>query len=293
VLRRLDADILCLQEVNAQEIAGERELSALEAVLAGTSYDRFHRAASKTSYGKLADVHNLVTLSRWPIAAHRCIHHHLVSPPLYRSVTAVPGLERPVPIEWDRPLLQAAIELPGDRLLHVINLHLRAPLAAAVSGQKLAPFVWRTVGGWAEGFYLAAMKRTGQALEARLLVDALFDREPDALIAIAGDLNAEARETPVRAIYGDVEDTGNPALASRALSLLENEVPSERRYSVIHHGLKLMLDHVLVSQALKQLHQQADILNDALLDEYFGWLKGMQPRDSFHAPVVADFDFPV
>ena len=234
LLRRLDADVLCLQEVNAQEIAGRntRQLSALDAVLTGTSYEHFHRAASQTSEGKLTDVHNLAILSRWPIVGHRRLRHDLVSPPLYRFATATPTCEGPSPIEWDRPLLQAAISLPGGRSLHVINLHLRAPLAAAVPGQKLAPFVWRTVGGWAEGFYLAAMKRTGQALEARLAVDALFDCEPDAFIAVAGDLNAEAHETPVRAICGDVEDTGNPALASRALSLLENEVPSDRRYSV-------------------------------------------------------------
>jgi endonuclease/exonuclease/phosphatase family metal-dependent hydrolase len=292
VLRRLDADVLCLQEVNAQEIAGcrTRRLSALDAVLAGTSYEHFHRATTENSEGKLSDVHNLVILSRWAIVDRRRLRHDLVSPPLYRAATALPKPERPDPVEWDRPLLQVAIALPGGRLLHVINLHLRAPLAAAVPGQKLAPFVWRTVGGWAEGFYMAAMKRAGQALEARLAVEALFDRDPDALIAIAGDLNAEARETPVRAIYGNIEDTGNPALADRALSLLENEVPRERRYSVVHHGLKLMLDHVLVSQALRRLHHHADILNDTLLDEYFAWLKGIQPRDSFHAPVVADFD---
>lgn len=294
VLRRLDADVLCLQEVNAQEIAGSsaRELTALDAVLAGTPYDRFHRATTQTSRGKLADVHNLVTLSRWPIQEHRQIRHDLVSPPRYRLATAIPSSDRLIPAEWDRPLLYAAISLPGDQRLHVINLHLRAPLAAVVPGQKLAPFVWRTVGGWAEGFYLAAMKRAGQALEARLLVDSLFDRDPDALIAIAGDLNAEARETPVRALYGNVEDTGNPAIANRALSLLENDVPSDRRYSVLHHGLKLMLDHLLVSQTLQRLYRRADILNETLMDEYVAWLKGVQPLDSFHAPIVADFDLP-
>lgn len=294
VLRRLEADILCLQEVNAQEVAGSktRQLEALDAVLAGTPYDRFHRVTTQTSHGRLANVHNLVILSRWPIVEHRHLHHDLVSPPLYRSATATPKSDRPSAVEWDRPLLYATIALPHGGRLHVINLHLRAPLAAVVPGQKLAPFVWRTVEGWAEGFYLAAMKRTGQALEARFLIDRLFDAESEALIAVAGDLNAEARETPVRAIHGDVEDTGNPALASRALSLLENDVPSDRRYSVLHHGLKLMLDHLLVSQALKRLHRRADIVNDALMDEYFAWLKGVQPCDSFHAPIVADFEIP-
>jgi hypothetical protein len=52
------------------------------------------------------------------------------------------------------------------------------------------------------------------------------------------------------------------------------------------------LDHVLVSQALEPLHRHADILNDTLLDQYFAWLRDLQPYDSFHAPVVADVDLP-
>jgi hypothetical protein len=174
----------------------------------------------------------------------------------------------------------------------VINLHLRAPLAAVVAGQKAAPFVWKSVAGWAEGFYLAAMKRTGQALEARLYVDSLFDREPNALIAVAGDLNAESRETPVRAVYGHPEDTGNETLSGRVMTLVENDIPRDRRFTVLHHGQRIMLDHVLVSPALKAAQRRAEIVNEGLMDEYFAFMEGVQPAGSFHAPVVAEFELP-
>lgn len=292
LLCRVDADVLCLQEVNAQETEKRqpRSFAALDAVLASTPYASFHRGDSGGAGGP-RDLHNLVTLSRWPIAEQRAIRHELVAAPVYRPVTASPAAAV-MEVTWDRPFLYTAVGLPDGRRLHALNLHLRAPLAAFVPGQKLAPFVWKTVGGWAEGFYLATMKRSGQALEARLFVDRLFDRDPDALVAVAGDLNAEARETPVRAIYGDPEDTGNQALAGRALSPIETAFPEARRFSVLHHGLKLMLDHLMVSPQLKRAYRAVDILNEALPDEYFAWAKGMEIAGSFHAPVVADFDLP-
>jgi endonuclease/exonuclease/phosphatase family metal-dependent hydrolase len=292
LLRRLDADVLCLQEVNAQETAKRRprQFAALDVLLQGTPYATYHRAASTGPGGGPVDVHNLVTLSRWPIAEQRQIRNDLVGAPRYRLVTASPAADAEQEVTWDRPLLYTAIALPDGRRLHVLNLHLRAPLAAFVPGQKLAPFVWKSVAGWAEGYYLAAMKRTGQAVEARLFVDRLFDADPDALIAVAGDLNAEARETPVRALYGDPEDTGNEALAERALTPIETAIPKDRRFSVLHHGLKLMLDHLMVSARLKAAHRAVDIFNDALPDEYLAWVNGERIAGSFHAPVVADFD---
>jgi hypothetical protein len=36
-----------------------------------------------------------------------------------------------------------------------------------VPGQKAEPFAWKTVSDWAEGFFAAAVKRAGQALELR------------------------------------------------------------------------------------------------------------------------------
>ncbi len=292
-LLRLKADVLCLQEVNGQRPpgGGPRRLLALDRLLAGTPYEGFQRAASsrvsspKEGADRGADaVHNLVILSRAPILATEELRHHLVEPPAYRPKTARPAVEREQAIEWDRPILGAAIELPGARRLHVVNLHLRAPLAAPVPGQKKDSHTWRSVSGWAEGFFLATVKRAGQALETRLFIERIFDRDARALVAVCGDFNAEERQTPLRTIRGDPADTGNPALEARALVPLERTLPASQRFSVVHGGHKEMLDHVLVSRALLDCYRHAEIHNEGLADE----LSDAGPA-SHHAPLVAEF----
>jgi endonuclease/exonuclease/phosphatase family metal-dependent hydrolase len=287
LLVNLHADILCLQEVNAQREGsrGSRRFAALAQVIAGTDYQDYHLAHSG-AVGGPADVHNLVVLSRFPILSSRRLHHDLVPPPGWTPsrATAAPAPE----IRWDRPLLHVAVEAGLGRPLHLVNLHLRAPVAAPVKGRKLEPFVWAEVPAWAEGYYIAAMKRTGQALEARLLVDALFDADPQALVLVAGDLNADAGESPVRLLLADDEDTGNEALAARRLTALEAMVAAGQRYTVLHRGRRLLLDHLLASPALAALCRGVTIPNQALADEYYGWLADLPERGSYHAPVVAE-----
>lgn len=291
-LLRLRADVLCLQEVNAQkpDDKGPRVLAALDALLHGTSYGDFERLSIERPGGKGgADKHNLVILSRFPVIEHEQIRHQLVAPPRHRVVTAAPSEPAPRPVEWDRPFLHGVLALPGQRRLHVLNLHLRAPLAAPVAGQKLAPFVWKSTGGWAEGFFLAAIKRAGQALEARLLVDRLLDSDPEALIAVCGDFNADEYEVPTRILKAAEDDTGNGDLAGRMLIALERSVPPPGRYSVVHHGRPQMLDHILVSRSLFGWYRGTEIHNEDLGDEAQSSRTVRHAPDSFHAPLVAGF----
>ena len=210
-----------------------------------------------------------------------------------------------------------------------MNLHLRAPLAAYIEGQKSQAFVWNSVGGWAEGYFLAAVKRAGQALEARLVIERIFDRDPAALIVVAGDFNAEEREVPLRLLASDVEDTGNGRLAQRTLALIgqcvldhlmvsralmasyraieihnemlgdelvaytliEHTLPNSQRFTVIHRGQRLMLDHLMVSRALMASYRAIEIHNEMLGDELVAYTLVDAAPDSYHAPVVATFEF--
>src|SRR6188508_1718436 len=89
-LERIAADILCLQEVNGQHVAGapERRLVALDMLLRGTRYETYNRAATSGPTGRgVASVHNLVTLSRYPIGRQREVRHQHVPPLLYRYVS--------------------------------------------------------------------------------------------------------------------------------------------------------------------------------------------------------------
>lgn len=291
-LERLDADIVCLQEVNGQHVAGapERQLAALDQLLAGTRYAGFERAATTAASGKgVADVHNLVTLSRYPILSQRQVKHDLVPPLAVAEVTATPRSPEPVPATFERPLLVTGHDLGRGRVLTVINLHLRAPRAAAIPGQKQAAFVWRSIGGWAEGFYVSALKRTGQALELRLTVDGLLAEDPDRLLAVAGDFNCEDHETPLKVIVGAPEDTGNADLASGSLVVLDRGLDGDRRWSVLHYGRPQMLDHILVSRALSGLARGIEVHNEALGDEAVAYGKKLSPAGSYHAAVVATF----
>ncbi len=289
-LDRLQADVLCLQEVNGQHVAGGtgRELTALTRLLDGTGYRDFHLAAGAGKGGKgVADVQNLVILSRWPAREIEVLRHHLVPPLPYRSLTAEPATARDLTLAWDRPLLHAVFDLPSVGPLHVVNLHLRSPLASPIPGQKLNADTWGSLAGWAEGYFTATLKRSGQALEARLLVERLFDAEPEALVAVCGDLNAGEEETPSRILQARVEDSGNPALADRALEALEGRLPEPRRFTVLHGGHRRMLDHILCSQQLAACCRGVEADNDDLADETE--MAEDDPRSN-HAPLIADFD---
>lgn len=268
LLEALEADILCLQEVNSQKRRGRRpQLAALDRLLEGTRYADYDRVETQSRSGfRPLDVHNLVTLSRFPIAESGQLLNGLVPAPSYRRSTAEPRPLRAEPVRWDRPLLYAAHELGKGRTLWTVNLHLRAPIAAFVPGQKLPDGGWRAVPPWAEGFLLAAIKQCGQALEARLLIERLLDADPQAWIAVCGDFNAERSEMPVRLVEAAPEDTGNPALADRQMHIL-GESATPVAHTVIHAGRRMRPDHIMASTALAKRFQAMRALNESITDD--------------------------
>lgn len=294
-LRRLDADVLCLQEVNGQKPPGEktRRLQALDLVLRGTEYEKFHRVHTvREETGGAFDAHNLVTLSRFPIGDVNQVQHSHVPAISYRFISA-PASEPATEIRWERPLLHTTIQIPGGNRLHVINLHLRAPIASPVPGAKLSALTWRDTSSWAEGYYLAELKRSGQALEARLLTDSILDREREAAIVVCGDFNAELHETALQILLASPEDTGNRGLAWRALVPLEGPNTDESQYTVLIAGRRIMLDHILASARLALACRRISIDNGALLDAAENPdLISLRPG-SYHAPVVAEFQLDI
>lgn len=291
-LERIAADIVCLQEVNGQHVPGheERRLVALDRLLEGTPYQHYARATTTGPGGRgVADVHNLVTLSRFPIIAHRQVRHEFVSPPQHTSIMAEPGGGEQVPVRFDRPLLLTQIALPDGSPVSVINLHLRASLASPIAGQKAGPFAWRTVGGWAEGFFVSTVKRAAQALELRLLVEQMLREEPASLIAVAGDFNAEDFGATLRLVVASEEDLGASELSAHSLVVLDRAIAADRRWSVLHHGREQMLDHILASRALYGRFRHIEVHNEGLGDEALGYGKAIHSAASYHAPVVAEF----
>ena len=295
-LERLEADVLCLQEVNGQHLAGqrERELTALDHLLHGTAYAHYNRTVTAGPHGQgVGDVHNLVTLSRLPLVSNRQVRHEFVRPVQHFLQTAETSMSGYKPVKFDRPVLLTEFDMGHGRRLAIINLHLRAPLASTIAGQKVSPFVWKSVGGWAEGYFLSSIRRTAQALEVRLLVERLLAENANRLIAIAGDFNAEDHETPLKIAVGAEEDTGNGDLSAQSFIVLDRAIAADRRWSVLHHGRPQMLDHILASRSLYGHFRSIEVHNEALGDEAVGYAKVSRPPGSYHAPLVADFSFDI
>lgn len=289
-LERLRADILCLQEVNAREHAdGSRDLDHLVQLLDGTDYASFERATTRGVRGKIMDKHNMVVLSRFPISAHRQVRHDLVPPARYRSVTGEKASEEKA-IEWERPIQLVTVEVAPGWPLHVLNAHFRSRLASFIAGRKTGPFSWSRAEAWAEGAFLSTIKRNGQALEARLLIDQLFDADEDSLIAVCGDLNAEADEVAIEIVRADTDNTGNPKLAGRVLALLHAAGDPSSNVSMLYHGRGLRPDHILVSRPLLGWYRRLEVHNELLHDEAVSLATGAPSAESWHAPVVASFE---
>ena len=90
-LVRLNADILCLQEIHGQEREGQpRALWALKKLIAGTIYSDFNLACTETSAKQVYDKRNLVVLSHYPILETRQVHNQYVDNLMYRRITASP-----------------------------------------------------------------------------------------------------------------------------------------------------------------------------------------------------------
>jgi endonuclease/exonuclease/phosphatase family metal-dependent hydrolase len=290
-MKRINADILCLQEVHGQEIPGEsRQLLALNKLLRTTEYADYDIISTKTTNNEVYDVRNLVIISKFEILEHNQYRHDFTSKPAYKKVTSDPLEPGPDDVTWERPVLYAKIKVSNNTNLHLINLHLKSKLPSNIPGQKKDRYSWKTVPGWAEGYFLSSIKRVGQALECRTLIDHIFDHDINAHIVTCGDFNADSDSVPVNAIRGRIEDTGNPDLTNRVMIPCENSIPESSRYSHLHQGKGNMLDHVLVSRSLLGAYIKTEIHNEILPDESIAYATDKKFPESDHAPVIAEFE---
>ncbi len=293
-LVRLDADILCLQEVGGQRERGRKmHLDAMNRLLECTPYESYKRVNTIDPDTKgVFDHHNLVILSRYDIVEHDQYLHEYAPSPRYKKVTALPEEIEAKEISWERPILHAKVRLPNNMVVDVINLHLKSRRPTNIQGHKLNERTWKTASGWAEGVFISSMKRIGQALETRILIDRLFDVDPCALIAVCGDFNEEFDEVSIEAIRGDVENTGNMDLAMRVMVPTERNIPEPARYSLLHNGKGKMLDHILVSRTMLAYFRGSEVHNELLHDESIVFASRIFYPESDHAPVIARFEMP-
>lgn len=291
-LNRLKADIICFQEIHGQETPNQpRDILALKKLLSQTPYSAYAVSCTKTSSNEVYNERNLVTASRFPVLSSAQYNNTIVKAPSYKTVTALPIEKNEVKdVKWERPIFHLKLDLGNGKQLHVINLHLKSRRPKDIDGQKVNNYTWRSGAGWAEGSFLSAMKRVGQALETRILLDQIFDAEPEALIVVCGDFNAHPDEVPVEAIRGSVENTDNPDLYFRELIPCEHTIPETSRYTYIHKGQKRMLDHMLISRGMMTHYSHSEIHNETLHDESISFATDKKFPESDHAPFIAEFE---
>lgn len=291
-IMELEADILCLQEVNAQKVKGcsHRQFPALERLLAGTPYETYHRVASERAPGKgPGDKHNLVLLSRYPISEHGSLFQQHANAPLWQPTTADPAYVTPEAITFERPILKSVVDFGSAKPLHLFVVHLRAPIAAMIRGGKNRDRSWKSASAWAEGYQLSVLKQTAQALELRLSVEKLFDEDEEARVVLTGDFNATGDTGTLRLLRADPDDTASPEFENRRLFQLDASLPLDRRQTVIHKGRGQALDHILASQAMTDRTADVRVFNCGLPDEILdagddGY------AGSYHAAMRAEFE---
>ncbi|MFS4579940.1 endonuclease/exonuclease/phosphatase family protein [Phaeobacter sp. C3_T13_0] len=291
-LERLRADIICLQEVHGQETEGEpRQLLTLQQLVAPTRYADYKTVSTMLKDGsEVYDKRNLVVLVRPDIEVidQRQINGEVVGHPHYKRQIA--GDETPKPQTWERPLQHVTLRLPTGQTLHVLNAHFKSKLAVRHGPSMEDRFTWKSAAAWAEGFFVSSLKRVGAALEARAVVDQIFDNDADAAVILAGDFNALPDEVPVMALRGRVEETGNADLTNRVLLPLENNIPEDKRFTLIHHGKGEMIDHILGSRRMVECFMHSEVHNEGLQDESIAFATDRKFPASDHAPMVVQFD---
>lgn len=290
-LLELEADILCLQEVNAQKVKGnsERQFHDLARLISGTPYEAFHQVESEWAPRQGPNNrHNLVVLSRYPILEGQSHFSRIAHRPLWQPRTAWPRLESADAIDFDRPVLKTVLDIGTPDPLHLFVVHLRAPIAAPIPGGRNPDRSWRSVSSWAEGYHLSVLKQTAQALELRLAVEAVFDADEAARIIVAGDFNATGETGTLRLLRADPDDTRSPALDPRRLFQLDAYLPLEKRKTVLHRGHAQTLDHVLASAAMTDRVTNVRVFNADLPDEV---LEANNPdyAGSYHAAMRVEF----
>lgn len=287
VVRRVDADVLALQEVKNAKVLDDLRalLPPREGVPAG-------------GYGPgragVADGRGIACglLTRLPLLG--AIDHVATNLafPVFVEGDPVPF---PARLATQRGVLEARLALPDGSSLIVLVVHFKSgrPTALVQRDGSAAPLLDHYA--LAEADVRSVVARLAEALFVRRLVDAHFDADPRVQLAVVGDFNDHERSPTVRAVAGSMTaarlDTGEGSrgFRGRALYACARAVPPVARYSVLYQGDYEQLDHVLASEALWERCLGARFLNETLGEDSAALDADPLSPQSDHAPLRVDF----
>lgn len=274
-LSRLDADIVCLQEIGSERILN-RCLAKL-----GEGF----RSYRHVLVGPGQDLRGirLAILSRFPLIGKVYQHDIREDPEGFRLPSPSGGRNLDEMLQFRRGLLEAAFDVPGAGPVRVFCVHFK-------SNFPVLPSPPRTQADLAEGWVRAGLYRLAEALQTRRLVDVRLKEDPDQMLAVAGDFNETDRSLVHRVVMGDRPDGLLNRLETGALIPCSAAIAEERRWSNMYRGRKDLLDHILISESLSARFLDARIFNENYYapPDVFGWQPAIGP-DSDHAPMLATF----
>lgn len=276
ILQRLDADIVCLQEVESREL--------IDRVL--THLPPGFRPYPTVLVGQVRDRRGLrlAILSRFPLVGDPRSHGPAESPDGFRLPMTEAGAVASEVHHFRRGLLEAVFDVPGQGAARVYCVHLKSNYPMFHQPPK-------DQGDYGEGLVRAALVRMAEAIRLRRLVDEAMARDPSTGVIVAGDFNETEGSIVLRVVAGDRPEGLKRGWGAGALHHASMLVPAEQRWSNLFRGRRELLDHILVSDAMRARLRDARLYNDALYParEALGEAASLAP-DSDHAPFVVDFN---
>jgi endonuclease/exonuclease/phosphatase family metal-dependent hydrolase len=239
---RADADVVAFQEIGSEEAFS----SVLARVPRGDEY--------KTRIIGPPDRRGIRNAL---ITRAKVLHEYVHTAREVEFPVFVQGDPAPFPgrIPLRRGVVQAQVDAPGIGPIDIFVAHFKSKRATRLllpDGTEVEP---SSHTDHAEAEIRSLMSRAAEALFLRRLVDETELKNPR--IAVLGDLNDTIESVPVRIVKG----RGDGRLHSASSIIVREE-----RFSVIHNTWREQIDHILVSQVLRDALASAAFMNAGLKD---------------------------
>jgi len=165
--------------------------------------------------------------------------------------------------------------------LHLIGIHIKSGFSMGLKRKDGTEYPMETQMEKADGIIRSEFFRFTQARKVRQVVDEIFATNPNAAIIVTGDFNSDEKFVPYRIIRGDAKK------APDALFSATHKVPEDERFTWLHKGKGLLIDHLLYSKVLEPKVRAVKIFNTNL-----GEHKNLPPTPTFvesdHAPISVE-----
>lgn len=274
VVCRLDADVVCFQEVKNERVCRlvvdqlEGRVQSYSTVVVGGGEDQ---RGIRTA-----------VISRLALAGEPRRHTSFEDPAGFSLPRVAEGDPDPAVHHFRRGLLEVPLRMRDGGRLVLFNLHLKSnnPVHFRPAASQ---------GDLAEAMVRASLLRLAEAVRVRRLCDERLAEAECPHVVVAGDFNEGPDSLVLRAIAGDAVEEVRRGLPG-ALHSATAGLPADRRWSIHWRGRRELLDHVLVSRSLWSRFQEARILNEVLHDpDACLRERAREGAESDHAAVLALF----